>query len=65
MAIFIPPWEWCESICPKMTVLGQKQAKWSQSKQLRHPNLQSFFDEVIIFELVGDKVKIDRQTDKW
>ena len=28
-----------------------------QTKQLLHPNLQTFFDEVIIFGLVGDKVK--------
>ena len=46
------------SICPKMTVFGQKQAKWGQSKQLWHPNLLTFFGEVIIFELVGDEVKM-------
>ena len=35
----------------------QKQAKWGQSKQLWHPNLRTFFDAVMIFELVGDVVK--------
>ena len=37
---------------------GQKQAKWGQLKQLLHPNLQTFFDEII-------EVKFRyRQTDK-
>ena len=40
-----------------MAVFGQKHAKWGQSKQLWYPNPQTFFDEVIIFELVGDDVK--------
>ena len=49
-----------------MAVFEQKQAKWGQSKQPWHPNLQTFFDEVIIFELMGDDVKICyRQTDKF
>ena len=46
---------------PKMAVLRQKQAKWGQSKWLLHPNLQTFFDEVIIFGLVGDEVKTCRK----
>ena len=47
---------------PKMAVLRQKQAKWGQSKWLLHTNLQTFFDEVIIFGLVGDEVKMFRKT---
>ena len=39
--------------CFKNGFYGQKQAKWGQSKQLWHPNLHTFFDEVI-----------DRQTDR-
>ena len=35
-----------------------KQAKWGQSRQLWHPNQQTFFDEVIISRLVGDELKI-------
>ena len=44
-----------------MAVFGQKQEKWGQSKQLCHSNL-NFFDEVIIFELVGDDVKMHIKT---
>ena len=47
----------CDSV-QKLLFLGQIQAKWGQSKWLLHPNLQTFFDEVIIFGLVGDEVKI-------
>ena len=46
----------------KNDFIGQKQAKWGQSKQLWHSNLQTFFDEVMIFELVGDVVKTFRKT---
>ena len=50
---------------------GQKQAKWGQSKWLWHPNLQTFFDEVIIFWFVGDEILfwaldfIDFVQDYW
>ena len=37
-------------------------AKWGQSKQLWHPNLQTFFAKIIIFGLVGDEVKTFRKT---
>ena len=47
-----------------MAVFRQKESKWGQSKQLWHPNLQTSFEEVMIFELTGDDVKTDRQTDK-
>ena len=52
------------SYLSKNGFFGRKQAKWGQSKQLWYPNLQTFFDEVMIFELVGDvvKTKTDRQT---
>ena len=45
------------SYLSKNGFLGQKRAKWGQSKQLWHSNLQTFFDEVMIFELVGDVVE--------
>ena len=42
--------------CVKMAFWA-KIGKWGRSKQLWHPNLHTFFDEVMIFELVGDVVK--------
>ena len=64
MANFIPPANGASlgSYLFKNGFFGQKQAKWGQSKQLWHPNLQTFFDEVMIFELVGDVVKTYRTT---
>ena len=35
-----------------------------QSKQLWHSNLQTFFDEVIIFELVRDNVKKEQKISR-
>ena len=60
MPNFIPPANGASqgSYLTKNGCFGQKRAKWGQSKQLWHPNLQTFFDEVIFFELVGDDVKI-------
>ena len=61
VANFIPPCEWCKSrqqFSPKKTVLGQKQAKWGQPKQLWHPNMQTFIDEVILLQT-------DSQTNSW
>ena len=65
MANFIPPANGAglgSYFCVKNSFFGQKQAKWGKSKQLWHPKLHTFFDEVMIFGMVGDVVKTFRTT---
>ena len=40
-----------------MTVFRAKMAKTGKQKQLWQPNMQDFFEMVLIFLLLGDEVK--------